>query len=269
MILGEIQDGKRKVFTKQFEGLNDFYQHCRDGLRNRTAFAKQSSIEGTKGFTGTKDYAEAEQLLINGWSQGAEKLTAQLKVANSTFQNKEVKKAIFDIVGFQASVPRYLQGVPTNMVNKKVEKKKQKVITLVKSITYLGHIGTAQIMDDSIKFLQIVQGIEAKGIRVNVDVFFHAVNSGEEMMIRIPIKKSSERLNLSKMSFPLLHPSFLRRFIFRAMEVESRVRTQWAYGYGQPGGKMQVEALLKPNEYYIPVLISEYDAINIMNKIAK
>lgn len=265
--LDEINIGKRNVKVKLFDGISDLVTHCKTAPINTQSFTKLSSNTKSSSFTLTDSYNEAERLLLNGWSQGAEKLTKSLKIANTQTQSKEVKKAIFDIVGFQASVPRYLQGVPTNMVNKKVVKKKQSVITLVKSITYLGGVSTSQIMEDSVKFLQIVQAIEAKGVRVNIDVFFHSINGGEEMMMRLPIKKASERLNVSKMSFPLLHPSFLRRIIFRAMETEMRVKSNWSSGYGTTGSKEQVDKLLKENEYFIPVLISQKEMENIISKV--
>jgi hypothetical protein len=263
--LDEKEIGKRNIKIKLFDGISDLVQHCKTSPINHNSFEVLSSNTGTKSFTLTDNYYEAERLLLSGWSQGAEKLTKSLKIANTQASSKEVKKTVYDIVGFQASVPRYLQGVPTNMINKKVVKKKQNVVTLVKAITYLGSVSADQIMSDSVKFIQIVQAIEAKGIRVNIDVFFHSVKNGEEMMMRLPIKKASERLNISKMSFPLLHPSFLRRIIFRAMETEMRVKNSW-YGYGTVGSKQQVEPLLKENEYFIPVLISQKEMENIINK---
>lgn len=267
MKLGEMKIGKRKIYTMMFDGTSDLAKHCEAAGINHSVFHYQSSIESNPSFTLTESFGEANNLLMNGWTQGSEKLTKELKIANIQNQGKDVKKLIHDIVGFQVNVPRYLQGIPTHMVNQKIVKQKQKVITLVKSICYLGHVKADKIMEDSIKFLQIVQGIEAKGIRVNVEVFFHAIKNSEEIYIRVPIKRSSERLNISKMSYPLTHPSFLRRHIFRAMETEMRIKNRWCPGYGTTGSKEQVESLLKDNEYFIPVLISQREAEYILGKI--
>lgn len=268
VMLNEMKIEKRQIWIKTFEGISDMVKHVNETEINKDAFKKLDSVNGSKNFTLTNNYEEAKSLLQNGWAQGAEKLTKQLKIESNKVQSREVKRAVYDIVGFQASVPRYLQGIPTNMINKKSVKQKAKVVTLIKDICYFGHVKADKIMEDSVKFIQIVQAIEAAGVRVNVEVFFHSVNDNEEIHIRLPIKKASERLNLSKMSFPLMHPSFLRRMIFRAMETETRCkRTDWCFGYGRPGRKEETAPLKKANEYFIPVLINMDQATDILNQV--
>jgi hypothetical protein len=194
-----------------------------------------------------------------------------LKVSNRKNQDI-IKRAVFDIVGFQASVPRYLQGIPTNMINKKTFKQKAKVVTLVKSVSYHAGITTEEIMDDSVKFLQIIQEIEKQGIRVNVHVAWAGVthNNDDTLAIRLPIKKASERFNISKMSFALLHPSFLRRIVFRALETDPSIKSNgWLAGYGRPGRKEQFEKIIGKNEYFVPVLVDEKKAADIVNGISE
>jgi hypothetical protein len=259
---------ERTVYMTYFDSIQDLVKHCDNAPINTKVFPACKSKTNDRSFTGTSSFEEAKSLLLNGWSQGAEKLTHQLKVAK--LSTKEVQKVVYDIVGFQASVPRYLQGIPTNMINTKKVVKKQKVITLIKAVNYNGMISSNQIMQDSVKFLQIVQAIEAKGIRVNVEIvsWVESFSSNEEIFMRIPIKKSSERLNLSKISFPLMHTSMLRRIIFRTRETELRVKdSSYGFGYGVSGGaKENVPALLKANEYYIPAMISEEEAVKIINE---
>lgn len=266
--LSEKEIGSRKIYIKEFESIKDFYEHCRTAPINTKCFTRDRAAKGEYSFCKTYSYNQAEELLLNGWEEGSKKLTTKLNIANSKVQSREVKRAIFDIVGFQASVPRYLQGIPTNMVNKKTVKQKQKVVTIIKGINYAGMVSPETIMEDSVKFLQIVQAIEAQGIRVNVDVLSLAIQGSEESYIRMPIKRSSERLNISKMSFPLIHPSFLRRFIFRARETDMRLKdTSWGYGYGRPAEEQFVKRLLNPGEYFIAPLISEKAALEAITNI--
>lgn len=267
MKTGELKLDGYKVYTKMFDNISDFVSHCKNAefsTKSNYMTKIRSSITKSKNFTETESYEEAESLLLNGWSSGAEKLTKQLKLANKN--TKQVQKMVYDIVGFIPSVPRYLQGVPQNMINKKTVQVKQKVITLVKSITYLGGVSTERIMEDSIKFLQIVQAIEAQGIRVNIEVFFLSQSGSEMIYTRVPVKKANERLNISKLSFPLMHPSMLRRFMFRAMEKEQRVNGYWG-GYGGTATSSEVKQLLKSNEYFVPVLISQSELENILNDV--
>jgi hypothetical protein len=270
------QVGRRKVFITNFNSISELVVYCKTAPINTNVFKGLQSVKGDYHFTQTSNYDEAVNLLLNGWENGASKLTKELRIANKN--TKEIQKTVNDIVGFIPNVPLYLQGVPQNMVNKKSVKVKQKVITLLKGINYHGGIKAEQILKDSVKFIQIVQAIEAKGIRVNVEVVSWVTDneyaldplkaSGEEIFMRVPIKKASERLNLSKMSFPLLHPSFLRRIIFRARETELRVTNSYfgrGYGYSVMAGKF-VPSLINKNEYYIPALISDEEARKIIEE---
>lgn len=262
--------GGTKVFTTEYASITEVVNHVGAAERNKKVWVSesdQSSDTGDKSFTMTKNYGEALHLLKNGWEEGSKKLTHKLKISNKR-DTETVKRAVYDVVGFQASVPRYLQGIPTNMVNKRSVKQKAKVVTLVKSIAYHGGVSANQILEDSTKFIQIIQEIEKQGVRVNVHVALFSSCGREQLAIRIPVKKASERLNISKMSFPLLHPSFLRRIMFRAFEVDQRLtNSSWKYGYGRPGDEYQFKTILAKNEYFIPVLINEYQAANIINNV--
>lgn len=264
--LSEKLVGKQKVFITEFSNIKEMYEHCNANIINERLFRhRQASIVNKRDFTMTDNYKQAEDLLLNGWSEGAKNLTKQLKIANNKMANKEVKRAVFDVVGFQASVPRYLQGVPQNMINKKNVVQKQKIVTLTKSIAYNASYTPKQILDDSVKFLQLVQEIEKLGIRTNINVVMHSLQDNEEVLFKVKIKSSGERLNISKMSFPLLHPSFLRRMIFRCIEVEQRIKNSWNFGYGRPvPNNKDTQQHLEKNEYFVPVNISEQKMISLV-----
>jgi Zn/Cd-binding protein ZinT len=267
--LSEMKVGNRSIYVQQYASLKEMYEYLRN-TPITSVFKNKASINGEYSFTKTRSYEQAEQLLLNGWDEGSKKLTTSLKIANAKIQPKEVKRNIYDIVGFRPSVPRYLQGDPLNMINQKKVKQKQKVVTIIKACNYLGNVKPEEILEDSVKFLQIVQAIEAQGIRVNVDIISssYAISTGQETFIRVPIKKASERLNISKISFPLLHPSFLRRFMFRAREVDTRLTDPtWGYGYGRPVEPDNVRMLLTKGEYFIPNLVTEKQALEAISNI--
>lgn len=259
---------KSNLFKTTFGSMSEFVAHTSMQEFNRLVWpSKMSSVEGNESFTKTKSYTEAEGLLKNGWSEGAKTLTTKLRLANAKPAPAEVMRAVNDIVGFQVNVPRYLQGIPTSMINKKRVPQKQKVVNLVKGITYAGHVSAETILNDSVKFLQLVQSIEKEGIRVNVYAAFYSKNGDEEIFYKLKIKDSKERLNLSKMAFPLMHPSFLRRIIFRAMEVDNRLTNRsWSMGYGAPGSTSEVESQLDKGEYYVPILIDEKQMLNVLKQ---
>ena len=132
MKLSKINSNGYKIYMEEYNSISEFVQIINSRPQNPKITMNASEI-GTYRFTGTNDYKEAENLLLYGWTEESEKLNEMLKL--KAIKEKSVKNT-YDVAGFQCSVPRYLQGIPTNMINQKVVTKKQKVITIKKNITY-------------------------------------------------------------------------------------------------------------------------------------
>ena len=210
--------------------------------------SRASIIKGNEYFTGTKSYEEAMDLFLHGWRAEAMVLTKKLN--NIKIDNATKQKTVYDIVGYQASVPRYLQGIPTNMINKKKTQEKKKIITLVKDISYQGGISTAIIERESIKVLHLVRTLESQGYAVNLYIILGTQEQGQGVLCRLKIKSANERLNISKVAFPLVHPSMLRRILFRLIEVDPSLKGKFP-GYGSPLKEGDLKKHLKKGEIFI------------------
>lgn len=251
------------LIIKKFSSLNEFRRFLEETPENkvfegRTLSSKIKSAT-RESFSGTSSYEEALDLMTYGWHQEAEILTKALK--NKKVNTHERKKMEYNIVGFQASVPRYLQGIPTNMYNQKSVKQKQKIISLVKNCSYPARVEADDIRKMNINMLHLLKTLESNGYKVNLDYLEAASGSKQTLAIRIRLKTANERLNISKLAFPLCHPSMLRRLILRFTEVTPEL-TDYSFlgGYGKPleGERVYLKSNdLKPNEYYIPAVINE------------
>ena len=218
-----------------------------------------SSRVNNSGWAGTRTWGEAVELLEKGWTEMATKLESTLKAKTKVNATKKSYRSEFNVVGGNASVPRYLQGIPTNMVKQIPVQVKQKVVNVVKDISYNSGVSPQQIIDESIKALQIVQAIEATGARVNLSVM-DAGSAGDDISIFvIKIKSSNERLNLSKMAFPLVHPSMLRRFVFALIETSPIIKHRaYTCGYGSANVKSEtIKAQLCPGSILLPKFIPD------------
>lgn len=245
-----------KAYVREFSSLNDFETYITNTPLNDTfRWAKLASVSGSEEFTGTHSYEQAVEMFKNGWQSKAEELTKKLKVIQNQVIDAQVQKVLFDVVGFQASVPRYLQGIPTNMVNKKLVPIKQKIVTINKDISYNCGITTEQIVEASIQTLQLVKRIEAQGIRVNLNLIWGVKASGSNEIVKIRLKSANERVNISKLAFPLVHPSMLRRLCFRYLEVAPTITHGYLYGYGSPLDGSQLKTYCK-DEYVLPRLFN-------------
>lgn len=221
-----------ETYTQQFKSMEQFYRYiCDTPFNEAFRWEHHSSVEGTEGFTKTSSFGEAVELMEHGWTDMAQTLTQKLKAQAST-QVMRTIQTIVSVQGFQPIVPLYLAGVPQNMVSKQMVAKKQKVVNVVKTINYNCGVSTEQIIEESIKAMQIVKKLEAMQYRVNLDVALGA-EDGVRMIARIRIKSAGEKLNVSKLAFPMVHPSMLRRLMFRYIEVNPNTTKRFTLGYGQ------------------------------------
>lgn len=250
-------NNKSKTEVIEYDSLNEFYKYiCDTPFNEAFRWAKHSSVEGKYDFTKTSNFEEATDLFKKGWSDMAGKLVQKLKVIESKTEPTMKPRNTLGVCGYQAIVPLYLQGVPNNMVNKKMVPIKQKVITLNKSIDYNAGVTTDQIIEESIKAMQIIKKLEAQCYRCNLNIVLGTASGYPEkqFVIKVRIKSANEKLNVSKLAFPLVHPSMLRRLFFRFIEVYPNVTKSFVSGYGRPANSYELKEIFK-NEYLLPNFI--------------
>lgn len=249
-----------KTEVVEFNSLQDFYDYIVNTPFNKVfCWADHYSITNSEKFSGTKDLSEAFELFKHGWSDMASKLVQKLKVIESKTEPQMKPRNTFGVAGYQAIVPLYLNGCPNNMMTKKMTPVKQKVITLNKSLDYSSGVTTDQIIDESIKAMQIIKKLEAQGFRCNLNIVL-GTTAGypkeRQFLIKVRIKSANEKLNVSKLAFPLVHPSMLRRLFFRFIEVYPNVTKAFVGGYGHPATSSELRNMFK-DEYLLPNFIKK------------
>ena len=235
----ETTDGKKVKI--EFGSIHEFVDYItKTPLNDSFRWAKLSSTSSGSYWYGTKSFEEASDLLRHGWPDMSEKLNTKLK-AEGKMEPAYVSKIVYDVQGFQPIVPLYLQGVPTSMASRKKVVMKQKVITINKDVSYNGGTTTDTMMEESIKAFRIIKRLESQGYRVNLNVCLGTKrwpssngNTSEQYYVRIRVKSANEKLNVSKLAFPLVNPSMLRRILFRFIEVYPSVSKSFVNGYGYP-----------------------------------
>ena len=240
----------------EYDSLKEFYDYlCKTPFNDAFRWANHASVNGDYYFTQTNSFDEAVELFKNGWSDMATKLVQKLKVVENKTELTMKPKNVLSVAGYQAIVPLYLQGVPNNMVTKKMTLVKQKVITLNKSIDYSAGVNTDKIIEESIKAMQIIKKIEAQGYRCNLNI---VIGSSKEkrFIVKIRVKSANEKMNVSKLAFPLVHPSMLRRLFFRFIEVYPNVTKSFVSGYGSPATSSEMREIFK-GEYLLPNFIKK------------
>lgn len=248
-----------KTEVIEYDSLQKFYNYLVNTPFNEAfCWARHGSVDNDYHFTKTHDFSEAVELFKNGWSDMASKLVQKLKIIESKTEPMMKPRNTLSVCGYQAIVPLYLQGMPNNMVNKKMVPIKQKVITLNKSIDYHGGVDADQIIDESIKAMQIVKKLEAQGYRCNLNIVLGTTAGypSKQFVVKVRIKSANEKLNVSKLAFPLVHPSMLRRLFFRFIEVYPHVTKSFVSGYGSPATSNEMRNIFK-GEYLLPNFIKK------------
>ena len=263
MKLSKINSNGYKIYMEEYNSISEFVQTINSRQQN-PEITSTASIDSDYKFTGTSSYEQAENLLLHGWTEESEKLNEMLKL--KALKEKSVKNT-YDVAGFQCSVPRYLQGIPTNMINQKVVTKKQKVITITKSIAYSFYVSKEKIEDESIKVLQLVNSLENQGCRVILNVMIISKKGDTIIANKVRIKNANERLNLSKVSFPLVHPSYLRRINIRWIERFEYTTKAYNECYGSPMKFSDFCEILgkskNENEYFAEAMYSKKDTLTL------
>ena len=253
----KIENLDNKTEVIEYDSLNEFYDYiCNTPFNEAFRWANHSSVSGSKSFTHTENFDEAVQLFKNGWSDMASKLVQKLKVIESKTEPSMKPRNTLSVCGYQAIVPLYLQGVPNNMVNKKMVPVKQKVITINKSIDYHGGTSVDTIIEESIKAMQIVKKLEAQGYRCNLNIVLGSLEKEKGIFVKVRIKSANEKMNISKLAFPLVHPSMLRRLFFRFIEVHPTITKAYVNGYGRPTKSDELRKVFK-GEYLLPNIIKK------------
>jgi hypothetical protein len=254
-----------------FENLDSFYKYiCEIPFNEAFRWAKHSSVSGEYDFTKTNSFEEASELFKNGWEDMAKQLTQKLKVEESKSQPIMKPRSKLDVCGYQAIVPLYLQGVPCSMMNKKLTPVKQKVITINKSINYRGSVSTEEIVNQSVKAMQIVKKLEAQQYRVNLNIILGTECEDKKFVVKIRIKSANEKMNVSKLAFPLVHPSMLRRLLFRFIEVYPNITKDFVFGYGAPIESYELKKCMNDGEYLIPAFLTKnINSINNLEDISE
>lgn len=266
MRIVKLDNGRTKIDMQEFDDINDFNEYIGKAPVNKAFEGRKENLSSerteasTAAWSGTSSLDEARKLLREGWSEGADKIAKAIQVDKVPHAVMRSTPA-YGMVGGQASVPRYIQGIPTNMVDRKNVQQKQKIIVINREISVVGGVTSGEMMIEGIKAMQIVQALEGKGFRVKLNLTSASTAGGNNnVALRITVKKPEERLSLLKVAFPLAHTSMLRRIEFSWMERSEIVYNRsYLKGYGQPNGE-RLKALLPQGEVFLPARIGNVDA---------
>lgn len=180
-------------------------------------------------------FDEALKALKYGWEDGRYQLESKVKELNlKTNETKKIKYE-YNVVGGNACVPRYLQGIPTNMIKSNMVSKETKVINIYKTAPYIYSVSAEEILEDAAKTVIIVNKLEELGYKVNLYIakLNEDYRNDVKFGVRVKIKDAKMKLNLKKISFCIINPDMQRRIFWRLIELDpDLIKSLINYGKG-------------------------------------
>lgn len=253
------------IWVAEFKSINEFENFITKNTENKAFkdcyyLASKDKEYWTVDFTKTKSFDEAIELLHDGWTDKAKELTKKLKAVERDIAPIMKQQRCISVAGYQPIVPLFLAGQPANMVGTRMQPVKQKVVTLVKSVSYSGNVEPEEWTEQGLKALAVVKKLESNGLRVNVDIVrggYDPDTKSNGIVCRVRVKNANERLNVSKLAFTMCHPSIQRRLMFRFTEVYDRVSSGYRLTYGMTFITSDWKKVLdKKKEYLLPSFIN-------------
>lgn len=226
---------KDGLFVVAFDNIAELVRYCKNTPNSRSMQRSTSSHKsGESSWYGTSNYEEAERLITDGWEEGFVKLRDNLKDrdVDEEIQNRRFTPKT-DFEGYAPCVPHLLVGRPDTMCNADMLPKKYRVVDIISNVSASASTSREDIIKRGVIVVNYINQLEMSGYRCNLHIAELAEEGNERTIYLTKIKDSTETLSIKRISFPLIHPSMLRRFYFKVLETLP-VDNSWNYGYGMP-----------------------------------
>lgn len=226
---------KDKLRGEIFDSVMEFSNHLKNATENnaftgKTLSSKLINDKKTKS-TGTSSFEEAQQLLTNGYPEGLKAILKAEGIIKTSESNRPKDENSF--MGYRPNVQRYLMGLPTNMVRRDPNQIKCHILDLYYDAGGSGGVDFETLACAGKNLMTLVQYYEKNNVKVNLYVLTGTTADETEALVAVKVKDAKQKLNPLLISYPMTHPSFLRRHIFRWIETSKCTDSiAYTFGYG-------------------------------------
>lgn len=239
-----------EVIEHSFTSMSDFLTYILTQPINHELFKNLDSSDTSKetvNFTRTESFEEAVKLCRFGYFEGFDKFyNDKLLVSPYITYDGVGFKNSNDYVGFCPDIKAYVEGNPLNMYNKKPMPKSK--VSIYYCIGTSGADNQNIMHNRGVIMLNIIEMLERMGHQVDLNLFDLCKDSyyghSQYLLTKFLLKKTNERLNPQLVYFPMTHPAFLRRLLFRLTEETFELKKGFARGYGTHCSLDEIQQIL-------------------------
>ncbi len=204
----------RHIFKSYFEFLDAAKSKADDYKRinGNRHWAAGEYLDGWAG-DDAPTFAQAVSYAEQGWARGRASVMAivdKLNVAGKVHK-KEIR---FDVTGDACDIGRLLEGDPECMMyleNLEEQTEQGNIIKIIVNTTFSGAIDESIIRRRGAAILGLIEGLEASGKRVELDMLFAEQDKHGEY-VRVTVKTTDQPISEDLVAYTVAHPSFSRRF---------------------------------------------------------
>lgn len=227
--------GKRVIETS-FPGLEEMLYHIEKAPVNTEAFPNECYSEtGSLSFTGTESLEKAISLCRQGYYEDFGSFMDLQQQLRSHLPTVAFQRGLTtDVYGFAPNVPAYLHGSPKAMY-RIVPQPENKFVNLYFNCSYPSTTSYSQIRHRGVCTMALVELLESTGYRVALHFFSLVAAKSRPLFLYMTtmLKAPGDMMDPVSCYFPICHPSYLRRILFRLIEVTPGIDSSWEYNYGR------------------------------------
>lgn len=177
------------------------------------------------------------------------------ELANVQFQS------MYDVMGSQVDVARYLSGEPECMVNYYFDERPrtESIVTLALGIAVNVHVKAESITKHGRRLVALAEAIDSSGLQTEIYVDFTGVSGRDSGRWAVRVKAPGELFDAGAFMFALTHPGMVRGLGFNTMQ-------HWhTRALQNPGQTYGVSAFIETADYpagtiYVPAMRTDADA---------
>jgi hypothetical protein len=206
--------------TQHYGSLGEFLAAAaRPGLSNAaTASRRKGSSE--EGFSGTRNFEQAVDLVQKGWPEGRDKILSA--VASAQTSMTFTPALTMDVAGAYPIAALAAAGDPCSMVDlAPIEDRVRPVVRLVVQRGASSAYEASEFTNYGAAVLSYIEGLEAAGFRCEITVAFcseYRHGTPGKQVTTFVAKRAEESMEFDRMAFVLTHPAMFRRICFAVFE---------------------------------------------------
>lgn len=229
---------KTKYFSKSFASLDAFAGYLETAQitdlfkRAEDRSSEEESSRRTK-WTTTASLAESIDLLKNGDLKNARRLVGGVAVPGAVTESIRARR-VRCVAGSSVNVAAALAGRPKSMYKLVRRSVPAKVLNVCYNMNAPCVVSAEDLVRVSLLVANTVVSLERAGYQINLFAAVCLHEAAEAVGCFVRVKSAGQYLDVTRLAYCLVNPSFLRRSVFRFIETfPGLAEDGWRRHYGR------------------------------------